>query len=1044
MSPQFFIRRPRFALVISILITLMGVLASIVIPVDQYPDIAAPKIVVRANYPGASAETVKQAIAAPIEDQVNGAEGMVYMSSKSASDGSYTLTVTFEIGVDASLAQVDVQNRVALAEPSLPQEVRQRGIVVRKRSPDMLMVVNIYSPDNAFDGVFLSNFASLNIQPELARVSGVGEASIVGALDYGMRVWLDPVKLAANSLSVDKVLGAIREQNVQAAVGQLGAAPNPDTTQFQYVLKTQGRLVSVEEFGDIILSSDELGSVLRLRDVARIELGADVYKGFGELNNQPGVLLAIYKLSEGNALETAAAVRGKMEELKAYFPESIDYVIGHDTTEFIDASLHETVLTLIFTIVLVILVTYIFLGNVRATLVPTIAVPVSIIGTLAVLYMLGMTINTVTLFAIILSIGIVVDDAILVVENVERLMHEEGMAARPATELAMQQVGAPIVATSLVLVAVFGPTMLLPGITGQMFTQFGVTLVVSVLISAVNALSLSPALCVMLMKPGEHKPNVVIRGFNRAFDVITRGYVALVSWLAAHVIASCTLIAGLFALLYGLFVTVPTSFIPDEDKGYFLIDVQLPAAASLNRTSDIMDDIHGVLEGDPAVENVLAVNGYSLLNTALQSNAGMIIVKLKPWAERKDPSQHQLALQKKYQLELSKMTGARSLVFGAPAIPGLGAVAGFSYVLEDTQSRGAQALASTTGALLVAANQRPEIARSFSTFRADYPQIWLDVDRVRAKTLGVSISDLFLTLQTQMGGFYVNDFNLFGQTYRVMVQADAEHRQKEADLGSIYVTNNGGEQIPVTAFVTPSLVQGADVLYRYNTYDSAVINGQPNAVKGYSSGAAMDAMEALSATTLPPGYKFEWTDSSFEERKSGNMAPIALGLSLVFTFLFLAALYESFLTPIAIVLSVPIAMIGALLALAVAGQPLSLYGQIGMVLLVGLAAKVAILIVEFAKSLREVENMDLQEATVLAAKLRFRPVCMTILAFVVGVFPLVVASGAGAASRSSLGLAIFGGALMAAIGGTLLVPIFFKLVQLVREKIHGGKTSAPE
>ena len=499
MSPQFFIRRPRFALVISILITLVGLLSSIVIPVDQYPDIAAPKVVVRANYPGASAETVKQAIAAPIEDQVNGAEGMVYMSSKSASDGSYTLTVTFEIGVDPSLAQVDVPNRVALAEPALPQEVRQRGIVVRKRSPDMLMVVNIYSPDNRFDGVFLSNFASLNIQPELARVSGVGEASIVGALDYGMRVWLDPVKLAANGLSVDQVLASIREQNVQAAVGQLGGAPNPDTTQFQYVLKTQGRLVSVEEFGDIVLSSDEIGSVLRLRDVARIELGSDVYKGFGELNNKPGVLLAVYKLSEGNALETAAEVRAKMEELKAYFPESIDYVIGHDTTEFIEESLHETVITLIFTILLVILVTYVFLGNARATLVPTIAVPVSIIGTLAVLYMLGMTINTVTLFAIILSIGIVVDDAILVVENVERLMHEEGMAPRPATELAMKQVGAPIVATSLVLVAVFGPTMLLPGITGQMFTQFGVTLVVSVLISAVNALSLSPALCVMLM-----------------------------------------------------------------------------------------------------------------------------------------------------------------------------------------------------------------------------------------------------------------------------------------------------------------------------------------------------------------------------------------------------------------------------------------------------------------------------------------------------------------------------------------------------------------
>jgi hydrophobe/amphiphile efflux-1 (HAE1) family protein len=1044
MNPQFFIRRPRFALVISMLITLVGVMAAVVMPVDQYPDIAAPKVVVRTNYPGASAETVKEAVAAPIEDQVNGAEGMVYMSSKSASDGGYTLTITFEIGTDPSLAQVDVQNRVALAEPSLPQEVRQRGIVVKKRSPDMLMVVNIFSPDDRFDGVFLSNFASLNVQPELARVAGVGEATIIGALDYGMRVWLDPVKLAANNISVNQVLAAIREQNVQAAVGQLGGAPNPPSTQFQYVLKTKGRLVSPEEFGDIILSGDERGSILRLRDVARLELGAEVYKGYGEFNNKPGVLLAIYKLSGGNSLEIAAAVREKMEELEAYFPEGIEYVVGHDTTEFIHASLEETVLTLGFTILLVILVTYIFLGNFRATLVPTIAVPVSIIGTLAVLYVLGMTINTVTLFAIILSIGIVVDDAILVVENVERLMHDDGLAPRPATELAMKQVAAPIVATSLVLVAVFGPTLLLPGITGQMFTQFAVTLVVSVLISAVNALSLSPALCVLLMKPGEHEPNILIRGFNRGFAAVTRGYVALVSWLASHLVASCVLIAGLFALLYALYAIVPTSFIPNEDKGFFLVDVQLPAAASLNRTGVIMDDISEILQQDPAVENVLMVNGYSLLNTALQSNAGMIIVKLKPWSQRKDPAQHQFALQKKYQAQLNKMTGARSLVFGAPAIPGLGAVAGFSYVLEDTASQGVEALSGMTTTMLMAANPRPEIARAFSTFRADYPQIWLEIDRTRAKTLGIAINDIFLTLQTEMGGYYVNDFNLFGQTFRVMVQADAQYRQKETDLAGLYVKNNAGEQIALSAFVTTRIVQGADVLYRYNTYDSAVINGQPNVAQGYSSSTAMDAMEELSGSVLTPGYKFEWTDSSYEERKSGNMAPIAMGLSLVFTYLFLTALYESFFTPIAIILSVPIAMIGALIALAVAGQPLSLYGQIGMVLLLGLAAKVAILIVEFAKSLREVEGMDLQEATVEAARLRFRPVCMTVLAFVVGVFPLVIASGAGAASRSSLGLAIFGGALMAAIGGTILVPIFFKLVQTLRERVHGGRTSAPE
>ena len=637
MSPQFFIRRPRFALVVSILITIFGIIAALVMPVDQYPDISAPKIVVRANYPGASAETVKEALASPIEDQVNGAEGMVYMSSKSASDGSYTLTVTFDISVDASLAQVDVQNRVALAEPQLPQEVRQRGVSVKKRSSDMLMVVSLFSPNDSLDGIFLSNYASLNVASELGRVEGVGEATIIGALDYGMRVWLDPIKLAANNLSVGQVLGAIKEQNVQAAVGQLGGPPNPDETQFQYVLKTKGRLNSAEEFGNIILRADERGSILRLKDVARLELGSQVYKGYGEYNNKPGVLLAIYKLSDANSLAVAEAVKEKMHELSGYFPQGVDYIIGHDTTEFIEASLDETVETLIFTIILVIFVTYLFLGSVRATLIPTIAVPVSIIGTLAALYFLGMTINTVTLFALILAIGVVVDDAIIVVENVERIMHDEGLEARPATEQAMREVAGPIFATSMVLAAVFGPTMLLPGITGQMFAQFGATLVISVLISMINALSLSPALCSLLLKAGHGEPNFLIRGFNKGFAAVTRAYVAIVRWMANNVVASLGVIGALFGLLFYLFTLVPTSFIPNEDKGFFMVDVQLPAAASLNRTGEYMDQISQALMADPSVETVLTVNGYSILNTALQSNAGMVIAKAQTLGRAQGP-----------------------------------------------------------------------------------------------------------------------------------------------------------------------------------------------------------------------------------------------------------------------------------------------------------------------------------------------------------------------------------------------------------------------
>lgn len=1043
MGPQFFIRRPKFAFVISIVITLMGLLALVVMPIDQYPDISAPKVVVRANYPGASADTVRDTVASPIESEVNGAEGMVYMSSKAASDGSYTLTVTFEIGTDPDLAQVDIQNRVALAEPSLPEEVRRRGVRVRKRNPDILMVVNLLSPNGEFDGVFLSNYASLNIEAELGRLPGVGEASNIGALDYGMRIWLDPVAMANQGIAVNEVVAAIAEQNVQAAVGQLGAAPNPDSTQFQYVLTTKGRLSDPEEFSDIVLRADESGSILRLGDISRIELGAQVYKGYGEFNNGPGVLLAIYKLSEANSLEVAKSVRAKMDELAQNFPEGVEYEIGHDTTLFITESLKETVYTLIFTIVLVIAVTYLFLGTIRATLIPAIAVPVSIIGTLAVLYAMGMTINTVTLFALILAIGVVVDDAIIVVENVERLMHEDGLEAKEAAQKAMQEVAGPIVATSLVLAAVFGPATLLPGITGRMFSEFGTTLVVSVLISMINAMTLSPALAATIMKVS-HRPNFVIRGFNAVFGVITRGYLAIVGLLSRFILLSLAIIGVLFFGLYWLFTHVPTSFIPEEDKGFFIVDVQLPQAASLNRTEVVMDKIVEALMAEPTIENVISVNGYSILNTALQSNAGMIIAKMYPWEERTEPDQSQSAVQQKFQAQFNQIPEAVVTAFGSPAIPGLGTIAGFSYVLEDTQGRSADELEIALQTMIQAANAQPEIARAFSTFNAGSPQLDIEVDRVRAKTLGVAISDIFLTLQTQLGGLYVNDFNLFGDTYKVMLQADAQYRQDEADLLDLYIKNNSGQMVPLSTVVSVTQSRGADVLYRYNTYNSATITGIPNAAEGYSSGAAMDAMDSASAQTLPPGYRFEWTDSSFEERKSGNATPIALGLSLVFTFLFLAALYESFLTPLAIILSVPIALFGAIATTLMMGQPLSLYGQIGMLLLIGLAAKTAILIVEFGKGLREKEGMDLQEATMTAAKLRFRPVMMTTLAFVVGVFPLVIASGAGAASRYSLGLVVFGGMIMAAIAGTILMPIYFKIIQWLRERIHGGTTAAPE
>ncbi|WP_066962881.1 efflux RND transporter permease subunit [Microbulbifer sp. Q7] len=1038
-----FIRRPRFAFVIAILITFAGILAAIVMPVDQYPDIAPPKIAVVAAYPGADAETVKNAVAIPIEEQVNGAEGMVYMASNAGSDGTYSLFITFGIDVDADMAQVDVQNRVALAEPSLPPEVLKRGIKVRKRSSDMLMVVNLFSPENTFDGIFLSNYASINLLSELARVPGVGEARIIGALDYGMRVWLDPVKMAGLEISVPEVLAAIREQNVQAAVGQLGAPPSPDSTQFQYILSTKGRLSSEEEFGNIVLRADDEGAVVRIRDIARVELGAQTYKGFGEYNNGPGVLLAIYKLSDANALEVANSVKAKVNELSEYFPDGVEAVIGHDTTEFISVSLEETVYTLIITIILVILVTYLFLGNVRAALVPTLAVPVSIIGTVAVLYALGMTINTVTLFGLILAIGVVVDDAIIVVEDVERIMHDDGLDRRAATAKAMKEVSGPIVATSMVLVAVFGPTMLLPGMTGRMFGQFGTTITVAVLISMVNALTLSPALCSTILKAGHSKPNFIIRGFNSGFTRVAAGYLRVVGWLAEHILLSLLLVAALFVALFLLFQQVPRSFIPDEDKGFFMVDIQLPEAAALGRTAEVVDHVNETLMQDPAIDKVLSVNGFSLLNVALQSNAGMVIAKLKPWDEREDPASSQQALQKKYQAQFAQLPEAQVLVFGAPAIPGLGAMSGFSFMLEDTQGVGPQALFEVAQAFSAAATEQPEIARAFSVFKAGSPQIRLNIDRVKAKTFGVRISDIFMTLQTQLGAIYVNDFNLYNKTFRVMVQADSRFRQQEADLTKLYVANNKGEQVPLSSLISTEPTLGAVTLKRYNTYDAAKISGGPNIAGGYSSGDAMNALERVADETLPAGFKYEWSDSSYEERGAGNASAIAMGLSLVFVFLFLAALYESFMTPFAIILSVPIAIIGALLALLIAREPLSLYGQIGLVLLIALAAKTAILIVEFGKTQREVERLSLHDATVMAARLRFRPVIMTTLSFVVGTIPLVIASGAGAASRVSLGTAVMGGTLMACVVGTLLVPIFFKTVQGLREKVHGGETGEP-
>ncbi|WP_193210699.1 efflux RND transporter permease subunit [Luteolibacter marinus] len=1038
MSPNFFIDRPRFAFVISIVITLIGLLALVVMPVDQFPQLAPTKIVVRAAYPGADAQTIKDTVASPIEQQVNGAEGMTYMTSKAGSDGSYALVVTFEIGIDPDMAQVDVQNRVNLAQTSLPADVRSRGVSVKKRSPDMLMVVGLSSPDQRYDSIFLSNYGAISVVSELARVPGAGDVSVLGALDYSMRIWLDPVAMSNRNISTAQVIAALNEQNVQAAVGQLGAPPTGENTVTQYVLTAKGRLGTEAEFGNVILHADEDGSVTRIRDVGRIELGAATYKGYGELDNAPACLIGVNKLPEANALAVAEGIREKMEELSAYFPEGLEYSVCHDTTRFIEASLHETVLTLIFTVVLVIFVTYLFLGNLRATLVPTIAVPVSIIGTLAVLYFAGMTVNTVTLFALILAIGIVVDDAIIVVENVERILHENpGMTAKEATRVAMKEVTGPIVGATLVLAAVFIPTTLLPGMTGRLFGQFGITLVVAVLISMINAMTLSPALSSLILKPPTegHKPNPLIRAFNAVFGRITGAYTALVGLLSRRLAVGLLCIVGFVALLVWLIPRLPQSFIPAEDKGFFIVSVSLPPGSSMNRTEKVLDQVGDLMKDDPVFTDVLTINGVSALQGGLFPNSGTIIAVLKPWDERKDPAEHQDAVIARYTARFAEMPEFNALIFGAPAMPGMGAVAGASFVLQDTQARGPDDLFAALQTMLQQTNASPTVARAFSTFNPGTPQIELEIDRVKAKTLGVSLSDVFLNLQTQLGGLYVNDFNLFGQTFRVMLQADAPFRQDEQALGRLHATNAMGEEVPLSAFITLKHGRGPEQLQRYNTYDSASISAVPK--PGSSTGEVMAVMEEA-IHELPPGYKFEWTDSSYEEKKSGNLAPIALGLALVFTYLFLAALYESFLTPVAVLMSVPFIVLGATLGLFLTGEPLSLYGQIALVLLLGLAAKTAILVVEFAKKLREEDGLSLTDATLKAAQLRFRPVMMTVVAFIVGVFPLVIATGAGAAGRRSLGIAIFSGTLVFAFLGTLFVPVLFRLVQGLRERLHGA------
>ncbi|MEH6585060.1 MAG: multidrug efflux RND transporter permease subunit [Halioglobus sp.] len=1038
MFSAFFIERPKFAMVIAIVFSLAGVLSIYALPVNEFPAISPPNIVVSGVYPGASAEVVEAAVGIPIEDAVNGVEDMIYMSSKSANDGSYSLTVTFEVGADPDMALVRVQNRVKLAEPSLPVEVTTMGLSIAERSPDMLKLISFTSPDESLDYKFISNYVKINLQSSIARLNGVSEANILGEADYSMRLWLNPDKMAGYRLSVVDVFNALREQNVQVAAGKIGAPPFDGALQTEYTLQTKGRLEDVEEFERIVLRARSDGSAIYLSDVARVELGQSSYNFQGETNGVPAVNLAIYQLADANALAVGEAVDQLVAQMSQQFPAGMDYVISYDTTRYVSTAVRQVVISLFQAVLLVVAVTFVFLGNWRATLVPAIAIPVSLLAAFAVLLAAGMTINTVTLFGLILAIGIVVDDAILVIENCDRHLREDPeMTPKEAALLSMREVGGAIIATTLVLLAVFVPVALLPGITGVMYRQFAITICVAVVFSSVNALTLSPALCSLLLRSGDQNTPRWYSAFLGGFGSLTSQYDKGVGWLLARLrLVGVIFLAWTAAVIFG-FVSTPTGFVPTEDKGAMMVSVQLPDASSLSRTKSAMDKMAELIGNDPAVETVTAISGFSILSGAMASNAGTLFVVLNHWDERQDSENIVFNVARRINGQaFLQVPEAQVYALTPPAVSGMGVAGGLELVLQDTLSRSSQELAATLNNLIVDGNEVPGLVGLFSTYRANVPQYYVDVDRLKAKNLGVSLDEVFTTLQAQMGSLYINDFNKFGQTYRVIMQAESGYRSDLSDLDHFYLKSASDEMVPLSTLVTTRPILGPDISNRYNMFRSASVRA--NAAPGVSSGQAMSIFEELADRTLPTGYTYEWTGMSFQEKKAGQTAVFAYVLALIFVYLFLVAQYESWSVPVAIILVVPMAIGGAILALVLSGIALNLYAQVGIVLLIGMSAKTAILVVEFARQRREQGGEEILTAAREAARLRFRAVCMTGISFILGILPLALATGAGAFGQRSLGVTVLGGMLAAMLVGVYFVPGFYAIVQTLRERMKGA------